>query len=151
LQTFLPYSDFNESAKCLDNKRLGKQRVEAYQIMNALSQERLSTNPNAIISWSNHPATRMWSTYEAHLALYGLAICEEWKHRGFSDSLQDKFNLYLIAYRFHVYNIPPWLGNETLHASHRSNLLRKDPVYYSQFNWTEPNNLEYYWPSNEKH
>lgn len=32
------------------------------------------------------------------------------------------------------------------HASHRSNLLRKDPVWYSQFNWTEPNNLPYVWP-----
>lgn len=33
MQTFLPYSSFEESAKCLDNKRLGKQRVEAKQIL----------------------------------------------------------------------------------------------------------------------
>lgn len=29
MQTFLPYFSFIESAKVLDNKRLGKQRVEA--------------------------------------------------------------------------------------------------------------------------
>lgn len=32
--TFLVCSDFKLSAKCLDNKRLGKQRVEAHQILN---------------------------------------------------------------------------------------------------------------------
>jgi geranylgeranyl diphosphate synthase type I len=39
-----------------------------------------------------------------------------------------------------------WLGDKKFHASHRSNLLRKDSKYYSQFKWSEPNNLEYVWP-----
>lgn len=33
MQTFLPYPEFIKSAQCLDNKRLGKQRVEAKQIL----------------------------------------------------------------------------------------------------------------------
>jgi hypothetical protein len=41
---------------------------------------------------------------------------------------------------------PPWLGDERLHASHRSNLLRKDPEHYGQFEWTEPDDLPYWWP-----
>ena len=36
MQTFLPYPDFTQSAKTLDYRRLGKQRVEAWQILNAL-------------------------------------------------------------------------------------------------------------------
>jgi hypothetical protein len=36
MQTFLPYPDFQTSAKILDNKRLGKQRVEAKQILEIL-------------------------------------------------------------------------------------------------------------------
>ena len=36
MQTFLPYPDFERSAKVLDNKRLGKQRVEVLQILNVL-------------------------------------------------------------------------------------------------------------------
>jgi hypothetical protein len=36
LQTFLPYADFVKTAKCLDYRRLGKQRVEAFQILNIL-------------------------------------------------------------------------------------------------------------------
>jgi hypothetical protein len=37
MQTFLPYPDFRESLQVLDNKRLGKQRVEAYQIISAIT------------------------------------------------------------------------------------------------------------------
>ena len=37
MQTFLPYKSFTKSAQVLDYKRLGKQRVEAMQIFNALT------------------------------------------------------------------------------------------------------------------
>ena len=36
MQVFLPYPDFKKSLESLDNKRLGKQRVEAKQILNVL-------------------------------------------------------------------------------------------------------------------
>lgn len=36
LQTFLPYSDFEDSVASLDRQRLGKQRVETLQIMQTL-------------------------------------------------------------------------------------------------------------------
>ena len=39
MQTFLPYADFPGSAKVLDRKRLGKQRVECCQILNTLLGE----------------------------------------------------------------------------------------------------------------
>lgn len=34
VNTFLISSDFDKNAQLLDNARLGKQRVEAYQILN---------------------------------------------------------------------------------------------------------------------
>jgi hypothetical protein len=37
MQTFLPYNDFVKSARVLDYKRLGKQRVEGMQIINAIT------------------------------------------------------------------------------------------------------------------
>jgi hypothetical protein len=43
--------------------------------------------------------------------------------------------------------LPPWLGYDALHASHRSNLLRKDAEYYGRHGWTEPHDLPYHWPS----
>jgi hypothetical protein len=36
MQTFMTHDNYVDTAKALDNKRLGKQRVEAYQILKAL-------------------------------------------------------------------------------------------------------------------
>lgn len=44
--------------------------------------------------------------------------------------------------------LPAWFGNQAFHDSHKSNLLRKSPLWYSQFNWNVPNDLDYIWPSN---
>lgn len=33
---------------------------------------------------------------------------------------------------------PDWFGNEDFHKAHRSNLLRKDMQFYSQYGWSEP-------------
>ena len=37
MQTFLPYADFIASAEVLDQKRLGKQRVETIQVLRGLT------------------------------------------------------------------------------------------------------------------
>ena len=139
MQTFLPYPDFAQSAKCLDNKRLGKQRVECLQILKALS------DPS--YGWQNHPAVKMWEGYKRPLLEYGLAICAEWTKRYFQDTCAAK----MIALVNNVDELtdkvgPCWLGDSAFHASHRSNLLRKDPVWYGQFGWTEPHDLPYIWP-----
>ncbi len=134
MQTFLPYPDFTKSAEALDYRRLGKQRVEAWQILNTLL-----TNKKA---WSNHPAVLMWKGHELALANYGMEMCIAWKNLGYKDIMFERFSN--IAWTNS--SMPPWFGNPGFHASHRSNLLRKDPVYYGKFNWTEPNNLEYVWP-----
>jgi hypothetical protein len=47
VQTFLPYPDFAESAQVLDQARLGKQRVEALQVLRAV------TLPG--YGWQSHP------------------------------------------------------------------------------------------------
>jgi hypothetical protein len=144
MQTFLPYTSFSQSARCLDRQRLGKQRVEAFQILQALE------NPN--YGWQNHPAIRMWRGHNRLLCLYGLEICSEWKQRGYKDSMSDRFYNRLVQLDdlwFNVEyneNIPSWLGSDVFHASHRSNLLRKNPEYYGKFGWTESTDLEYVWP-----
>lgn len=137
MQTFLPYPDFIQSAQCLDNRRLGKQRVEAKQIYLAL------TDPS--YGWQNHPAVKMWRGSHGYLAKYGDIICTEWRQRGFKDSLLPWFNQRWQPTWAELAK-PTWLGNEAFHASHRSNLLRKDPVHYGQFGWTESSTLPYIWP-----
>lgn len=137
MQTFLPYSDFPMSARALDNRRLGKQRVETLQILNAL------TNPS--YGWQNHPAVKMWRGHVPLLTLYGLAICAEWKRRGFNDTCAEKIAAFASSEI--LTERPAWLGNADFHASHRSNLLRKEPAHYAQFHWVEGPDLPYVWPS----
>ena len=64
MQTFLPHSNFRKTARYLDYRRLGKQRVEAYQILNVL------TGKSKGNGWKNHPAVKMWKGYENALKLY---------------------------------------------------------------------------------
>jgi hypothetical protein len=47
MQTFLPYADFERSARSLDPRRLGKQRVECIQVVRGL------TVPG--YGWRHHP------------------------------------------------------------------------------------------------
>ena len=135
MQTFLPYPDFKKTAECLDWRRLGKQRIEAMQILRALE--------NHNYGWQNHPAVNMWRGFEAMLAVYHNTIIEEWISRGYRNSMK------IIAPNSAAIS-PSWLGNSDFHASHRSNLLRKDPEHYAQFGWTESDNLPYVWGSDQQ-
>jgi hypothetical protein len=135
VQTFLPYADFEQSAAVLDDVRLGKQRVEAYQIVRSLLE--------ITRGWRHHPAVRMWRGYPDALIDYGVAMCVEWTRRGRPDTVHDK----LLAHRGSgAAGLPPWVGDQRVHASHRSNLLRKDPDWYGRFGWSEPADLPYVWP-----
>lgn len=129
MQTFLPYSDFRKSAQCLDYKRLGKQRVECKQILQALQRT---------TGWSNHPAVKMWRGCEPALRAYMQECIQEWVSRGYVNNLQVQ-----VVQEF---ELPKWFGLKKFHSSHRSNLLRKDPNYYSQFGWFEMPDQDYFWP-----
>jgi hypothetical protein len=39
-----------------------------------------------------------------------------------------------------------WEVRQKVIDSHRSNLLRKDPVFYGQYGWNVPPDLPYFWP-----
>lgn len=164
MNTFLPYADFAQSAKCLDRQRLGKQRVEALQLLYALVQGPTCVWHQAYgylrgwaeapygyeiraTPWYEHPTARMWRGYEETLVEYGFAICDEWRHvRKYKDTVSGKLTDIMLRCEFSSSNDPAWLGDEAFHAAHRSNLLRKDPVHYGQFGWTEPSYLPYVWP-----
>ena len=141
MQTFLPFECFQSSAKVLDQKRLGKQRVEVLQLLNSI---RKIKNNEPIKGWKNHPCRKMWHNYSNALVLYGLAICSEWIGRCYNDTCLEK----ILAH--HNPNeptiMPSWLGDEKLHLSHKSMLIQKDPYHYVPFWPNVPRDLEYVWP-----
>lgn len=152
MQTFLPLPSFRRSARCLDNKRLGKQRVECKQILLCLGVPIGAHTPSGS-RWRNHPAVRMWVGHEVALLAYSIVVCRTWVKRGFNDSLTREFEhrYAIIRPTIKANNYPPWFGNRAFHASHRSNLLRKDLAHYSRFGWTEPDDLPYLWPVEKEH
>lgn len=138
MQTFVPYgANFDMNARALDRARLGKQRVEAWQILNALRGESKG--------WVNHPATKMWRDYPEALAHYGIAMCDEWVHRGYKDTMRERF-VALTERSLFFADLPPWLNRPEVILSHRANLVRKDPEFYGRF-WPDVDpSLPYVWP-----
>ena len=141
MQTFLPYPEFGESMAVLDNVRLGNQ----------VYREGLTLLGGG---WPNHPASKMWKGYECSLSHYCLRGVQEMANR---DYWKPE-----VVVRWHVYfqeqidahpdnGDPPWLGDDKIHASHRSNLLRKDPVHYGQYGWTESDDMPYVWPTDSNY
>ncbi|MHA7239468.1 MSMEG_6728 family protein [Arthrobacter sp. TMS1-12-1] len=143
MQTFLPYADFEASARVLDQARLGKQRVETLQVLRAL------VIPD--YGWRQHPAIRMWMGYVPALTVYGLAMVAEWVSRGHADATHRQ----ILEFAPSVLDepdvpLPPWFGDPALHASHRSNLVQKAPeIYRSRFPGV-PEDLPYVWPAPER-
>lgn len=138
MQTFLTHHNnelehaFKQTARDLDRARLGKQRVEAYQILRALQGESKG--------WVNHPATKMWRGHETLLELYHDIMIDEWIRRGYNNTMRKR----------HAGNVdwptaPAWFTPELV-LSHQSNLVRKMPEHYQPL-WPEvTGDLPYIWP-----
>jgi hypothetical protein len=152
MQTFLPYPDFVQSAQVLDRQRLGKQRVEAYQILRALRGESKG--------WVNHPATRMWRGFERMLIRYTLVVCDEWIDRGYKDTIIGKVFPMLRDHSYADHPNGAWAGSHPyflndpeisrrLFDSHQGNLVRKLPEHYGPLFPDADPTLAYYWPEGE--
>ena len=148
MQTFLPYPDFERSARVLDARRLGKQRVECLQVLRGL------TVPT--YGWRHHPAVHMWRGHLEALGRYTLVVCGVWVEPGRADSVAATFTDELAAAGVDEVRtqdeltaagaLPSWLGDPGLHRSHQSALLRKDPVLYGPPFPGVPDDLPYVWP-----
>ena len=149
MQTFLPYADFRRSAAVLDLRRLGKQRVEALQVLRGL------TRPG--YGWRHHPAVKMWRQCEEALGAYGLAVTERWVGHGFADTCDASIRAELAAVGIHEVRpqaelkaaglLPAWLGDRRFHRAHQAALVRKDPDHYRRWFPSVPDDLPYIWPA----
>jgi hypothetical protein len=150
IQTFLPVPDFKECARILDKKRVWKQVIEAKTILDILVREQepeTKENSSGLcllisVPWANHPVTRMWRGHEGFLTIYYNTFLREC-----INERQIRVKAYSeIILPSTVYPLPSWMSDERVYSSHRSNLLRKDPVYYGKFGWLEDDKQKYFWP-----
>tara|TARA_R110000824_G_scaffold351725_3_gene538762 strand:+ start:779 stop:1204 length:426 start_codon:yes stop_codon:yes gene_type:complete len=139
MQTFMTSYDYTIVAEQLDYRRLGKQRLEGLQTHNQLTKGKGG--------FPHHPINAMWQGFEPSLAEYTNAMINEWIKRGYKNTME------LISccsdWKGYVecnHKKPQWVYNAALHRSHKSNLLRKDYLYYSKYYDTNiPIDLPYIW------
>lgn len=161
MQTFLvSTSSFEATARQLDNKRLHKQTLEAWQTLLTLTSLDPSGNDRTAKGWTNHPVTRMWRGSEALLVSYISATYFEWRARGYKSTLLPKtfatFDRALELGRVSPEPaLPSWMQDadyfSRLVSTHRRALLVKNYEWYAQFGWPEdagvsPGSYEYLWP-----
>jgi hypothetical protein len=150
MQTFLPSGNAVFAAQALDNKRLNKQILEGYQILNVLAGNSMG--------WRNHPAVLMWAGHEGALLEYVRQMITEAKHRGIKTE-NNEANINRIASKSWNTNKPEWMRDKQklgrVVATHRANLYRKDPIYYAEYASNVNNELNkpccdgclYFWPT----
>jgi len=159
MQTFITKLNYRDIAKELDNKRLNKQALEGWQILMNLLAVDPDGNHREPKGWSNHPAVKMWRGYEMQLAIYVIAMCDEWIERGYNtvvrQRVEDTMRHAALLNRSIGVDLPPWYVNintlADVASSHRKALLNKNYNWYHQFGWPEddgypPQTYEYVWP-----
>ena len=161
MQTFLPASNFTQCATMLDNKRLNKQILEGYQILN------VNSGMSKTGGWRNHPAVLMWKGHEGSLLNYINEMIAEAKRRGINTDGNQK-NILALVKKVGAkwnYEAPSWMFDNVkfmrVITTHRANLFKKDPLYYVRFqdSLSSPYNIpccperktpcQYYWVTHE--
>lgn len=88
MNIFLPYpNNIYLSVRSLDDKRLNKQILETFQI--------LQVSKGLSEGYKNHPIIKHYIKFPKFLNSYGYLCCEEYKYRfNKTHKLFNKFNLY---------------------------------------------------------
>ena len=158
MQTFLPSTNSLECAQSLDNKRLNKQILEGYQILNVLSGRSKGGG------WRNHPAVLMWKGYEHGLWRYIESMVQVANLRGIKteNNVKNLNALYEECAEDWGTEHPAFWRDQNkvmrIITTHRANLFQKDPMYYARYQYAvnSPYNIpccstcKYYWVTHDK-
>jgi len=159
--TFIISPVYQETARCLDNRRLNCQIKEAFQVFRwCVGEGKMQGNPHPYLCWLGYEESLLEYIVEMHL---------EWNRRfdaGLRNGVRNHKNgveatEVLSKIDASRYPKPYWINDERLFSSQRSALLYKDFKWYSQFGWKEQPaiptkitkqgivSLPYFWPDME--
>ena len=150
----------------LDNKRLGKQRLEAKAIIDILEYYDENDEMPANTAWTNHPATMMWVGHTNALKVYFNYVLHFWEKRGFKNNYEyydiEREDVEIIKCIFednvatfekkaNKDTFPIWFCFPPFYLAQRAALIMKDRDYYEEKLRTpelKPYFLKgYLWPS----
>jgi hypothetical protein len=174
VNTFLVCSDFTESAKQLDNKRLGKQRVEAFQLLKILHSiehecslvgihiEDIPSSDNSTIEERSAFVKRLrraaslrdplkkfgwWHHPALRMWLGHRLALEEYLRCHIQVWIERGFanTMLLPSEKPKDFRRPQWTLDAKFHTIHRQALYSKSPVDYMKF-ISEGTFEAYWWP-----
>lgn len=130
MQTFLPYRDFDSSAKVLDTVRLNKQLLECRQMLSAMAGQSKFA--------AHHPATLMWTGHHALLWEYIHSVRAELERRGTptQKNMDAALNFFMMLPVQDI-TFPSWYEDSSemlkIEMTHRASLYKKKPEHYEDF------------------
>lgn len=148
MYTFLPYADFDETARTLLERDLEQQIMHTVIALDCLHEKDAET----VAAWSKHPLMNMWRGYEVQLALYGQAMVTQAQIRGmdvdnYSKRLDWHYDTATFPDDFKMEK-PPWFDDPDkmrwVERSSRSLLVRRDSRYLTYWPGTSTNLTPYY-------
>lgn len=162
IQTWLPHANLLASAAALHPDDLARQRIHNWQLISLLSCYLVSDENLWHCCWREHPLVLQWKNYLPFLMEYNRAVAKVY-NRGSATGGQlmpasqpdpvltqceELFDAAVEAGACdaEVSFVPGWIGNAGYHASHQSNLVRKNPEFYSNLFPNVTENLKYVWP-----
>ncbi len=83
-------------------------------------------------AWANHPVVKAWRGYEWALVQYAIAICKEWRQRGYKDTVLDYFTKIETV----TTGLPQFVIDPEVNRMYRCILTHKNSEWYGQF-WDE--------------
>jgi len=153
VNTFLISDDWNETARALDTRRLGRQIQEVYELASVVLRHELGqpavenmltglSIPQIERLWTayqHHPVVRMWVGHSRALVEYGQACADEWQERqGIAHLMGAKIEKLMILYGEFLTQAPPlWQYREELYKVHRGVLLWKGRCDAAIIGWKD--------------
>lgn len=134
---FFPYASVTRSVACLRSIDVRYVRRVSLDILHDLTHG-VDLDKEQQDAFKNHPSI---------IYLYGMSACSRWVDLGEKDVVRK--HLSRLAEKHGINNFfayPDWFGNEEIHTSHQSALLRLDKSHYEKWFPETPDDLEVIWP-----
>lgn len=150
MQILVPHYAFDDCVNTLHARDLQPQLNGILAVIEALH------TPDEETPFGNHPLVRMWRGHEPQMLTYGLKLLERCTEVDQGIPMQvftNKANLETLEWALQVetsgefsMELPPWWGNEAIHAGHLSELIRQRPTHYGNLFPQHPDVLPVIWP-----
>ena len=144
MQILLPYPDYEQTANALTPSILRHQVMDIITTLSVIHE-----TARNLPMYEGHPSVMAWEGYAPQLAHFGLVCVEALQVRSLQAAkYRESLDWHLDTATSGEYSMdkPAWFGSPKLHRSHKSVLIRIDPLKYRRIWPSVPANLPEVFP-----